>query len=163
MRFSRLVFLLIIYIASPFSMAKNRIVYYEPKVVDLCGVIIILQFPGPPNYESIKNGDADETGGYLMLNKPIDVTLLPKIVSNDSPEKNVKLIQLVVFNQRFWQKIKEGNVVHVTGTLFRALTGHHHARVLLKIKKITVLSKRKLGKNKLHVTNEDQKYLRRFS
>jgi hypothetical protein len=40
MRFSRLVLLLLISIASPFSTAKNRIVYYEPKIVDLDGVII---------------------------------------------------------------------------------------------------------------------------
>ena len=143
-------------------MAKNQLVYFEPKYVEINGVIRTLQFPGPPNYESIKNGDADETGPYLLLNNPIDVTLIPKFQNdNDIPEKNVKLLQLVVQNNNDWGKIKEGNYVHIVGTLFHAFTGHHHTRVLLMIKKIKVISKQKIVNNKLDLTDEDKEFLKR--
>lgn len=143
-------------------MAKNQLVYFEPKYVELNGTIKTLQFAGPPNYESIKNGDADETGPYLILNNPIDVQLIPKLQNdNDIPEKNVKLLQLVVQNNNDWEKAKEGNYVHIVGTLFHAFTGHHHARVLLMIKKITVISKQKIVSNKLNITDEDKEFLKR--
>ena len=143
-------------------MAKNQLVYFEPRYVELNGVIRTLQFAGPPNYESIKNGDADETGPYLILNNPIDVQLVPKLRSDtDMPEKNVKLLQLVVQNKKDWGKVKDGNHVHIIGTLFHAFTGHHHARVLLMIKKIEVISKQKIVNNKLALTDEDKEFLKR--
>ena len=59
-------------------MARNRLVYFEPKYVELDGRIRMIEFAGPPNYENIRNGDTDETGPYLILNHPIDVQLIPK-------------------------------------------------------------------------------------
>lgn len=145
MQFIKLLLLIIFYLISQSSIVKNQLVYFEPKSVKLNGMIKMLTFPGPPNYESIKNGDADETGPYLILSNPIDIKLVPRVqIGNDEPEKNVKLIQLVVHHDNDWKKIKEGNYVDVTGTLFHALTGHHHARILLWINKINVLSKHNL-------------------
>jgi len=95
------------------------------------------------------------------LNHPIDVQLIPKLQSdNDLPEKNVKLLQLVVENDKDWPKVKEGNYVHIVGTLFHAFTGHHHARVLLMVKKITVMSKQKIISNKLDITDKDKEFMR---
>lgn len=162
MRFIRLLILLpIIFSLSSLSIAKNQRVYFEPTVVKLEGTIRTLKFPGPPNYESIKNGDADETGPYLILDNPIDIKLVPKIqvIGNDELENNVKFIQLVVRNSNDWKNVKDGNYVHVTGTLFHALTGHHHARILLLIKKIKVFSTQKKINKKLDVTNEDKRFL----
>ncbi|OGT49014.1 MAG: hypothetical protein A3E82_08730 [Gammaproteobacteria bacterium RIFCSPHIGHO2_12_FULL_38_11] len=150
---------IIVFISSP-SIAKNQSVYFEPKVVELEGAIRTLKFPGSPNYESIKNGDADETGPYLILNNPIDIKLVPKMqIGNDEPEKNVKIIQLVVRHDNDWKNVKEGNYVHITGTLFHALTGHHHARVLLWINKIKVFSTQKNINKKLNITKEDKQFL----
>ena len=158
--FLRLLLLVSIYFLSPFSIAKNQFVYYEPKSVELNGTIITLKFPGPPNYESIKNGDADETGPYLILNNPIDVRLVPKVqMSNDEPENNVKIIQLVVYNSKDWKKVKQGNYVHITGKLFHALSGHHHTRILLTINKIKILSKRKFIRHNFDLTAEDRQFL----
>lgn len=113
--------LLLIFFIPSFSFAKNQLVYFEPKIVKLSGVIKILKFPGQPNYESIKNGDADETGPYLILNNPIDIRLMPKIqIGNDNFEKNVKLLQLVVLNDDDWKNVEEGNCVSVIGTLSSA-------------------------------------------
>src|SRR3990167_8533425 len=153
--------LAIIFSLSSLSIAKNQKVYFEPKVVDLEGTIRTLKFPGPPNYESIKNGDADETGPYLILKNPIDIKLVPKIqIGNDEPENNVKFIQLAVSNDNDWKKVKEGNYVHVTGTLFHALTGHHHARILLLINKIKVFSSHKNINKKLDITTDDRQFLK---
>ena len=161
MRFTRFILLIIICMLSSLCMAKNRLVYYEPKVVNISGVIRTLKFPGPPNYESIQNGDADETGPYLILNKPIDIDLVPNVqIGNDELEKNVKLIQLAVHYDNDWPKVKEGNYVNITGTLFHALTWHHHARVLLMIEDIKVLSKQKIVNKKLNITNEDIQFLK---
>ncbi|MDR3490528.1 MAG: DUF4431 domain-containing protein [Gammaproteobacteria bacterium] len=156
----RLMLSLILYFASSCSLAKNQLVYFEPKLVELNGIVKNLKFPGPPNYESIKNGDADETGPYLILDRPIDIKLVPKKqIGNDEPENNVKLIQLVIHKNSDWKKIKKSNYIHVTGTLFHALTGHHHARILLWIEKIKIQSTQKIVNNKLDITMDDQQFL----
>ena len=144
------------------AMAKNQVVNYEPNEVELKGVIKNLQFPGPPNYERIEKGDADETGPYLVLENPIDVIPISKSQNDDdTSEKNVKLIQLVVENKQDWKKVKEGNQVEISGTLFHSHTGHHHTRVLLTLKKITVISKRKTVSKDLDLTDEDKEFLKR--
>lgn len=150
----------ILYVISPLAIAKNQLVYFEPKIVELSGIIRTLQFPGPPNFESIKNGDANETGPYLILDNPIDIKLIPKSHGDmNEPEKNVKILQLVVVNDNDWSKVKDGHYVHIIGTLFHGFTGHHHARILLRIKKIEVLSKQKISSKKLDITDEDRRYM----
>ncbi|MBA2653901.1 MAG: DUF4431 domain-containing protein [Gammaproteobacteria bacterium] len=155
-------FLLIFFsIMSPPSSARNQIVYFESKDVELKGVIRVLKFPGAPNYESIRNGDEDETGGYLILNHPIDINLKSNTQNeNDEPVKNVKFIQLMIHNENDWKKIKEGNYVHVMGTLLAAQTGHHHARILIRINKINILSKEKIDIRKYDVSDEDRQFLK---
>lgn len=152
--------LLLIALIIPQLSLANQTVCFEPKVVELDGTIVTLKFPGPPNYESIKDGDRDETGPYLILNDPIDIQLSPNNaqIGNDEPTNNVKLVQLIVLNDSDRDKVKEGNQAHITGTLSAALTGHHHARVLLDIKKINVTSKKEII-NKLDVTTEDFEFL----
>ncbi|WP_454782623.1 DUF4431 domain-containing protein [Legionella sp. WA2022007384] len=143
------------------SLANNQTFYYEPNVVELTGIIKILKFPGPPNYTSTKDGDVEETGGYLQLDKPIDVEINPTLKKNNDnqPEKNVSLLQLVVTDKDQWNKIKEGNKVRITGTLFHAHTGHHHARVLINLKEIGVFANQTEHDHKLQLTPEDQPFL----
>ncbi|KTC82296.1 DUF4431 domain-containing protein [Legionella cherrii] len=143
-------------------LANNQTVYYEPKTVELIGVLKTLKFPGPPNYTNIKNGDKAETGSYLLLDKPVDVEVSPaaKNSTDNPPERNVSLIQLVVTEKNFWRQIKEGNKIRITGTLFHALTGHHHARVLINVKKIDVLSHQSGQDNKQQLTPEDRQFLK---
>ncbi len=133
-----LVFFSILFSCTIFS--KNKIVFYEPHATVLTGVIKILKFPGPPNYTSIADGDGDETGLYLVLNSPIDVKSNSHIMANDTTEKNVKLVQVVIKQDSDRNKIKEGNSVEISGTLFHALTGHHHARILIMAEKMNIMS-----------------------
>lgn len=142
-------------------LANNQTLYYDPRVVTLAGIIKILKFPGPPNYTSVKDGDLEETGAYLLLEKPIDVAIASQVKdSNNQPEKNVVLLQLVVRNSHHWIKIKEGNKVQVAGTLFSTLTAHHHARVLVNLNKVSVLSRASTKSNKLRLTHEDRRFLK---
>jgi hypothetical protein len=151
-------YIIIIIMVLPLTvLAKNKQFYYEPQVIELTGVVKTLKFPGPPNYTSIKEGDADETGPYLVLHDPIDV--LASKSNDNTSEKNVKLLQLVVKNKNDWVKVYDGNKVHIIGTLFQALTGHHHARVLLTVENISLLSFQSSRGNDLHLTREDQQFL----
>lgn len=157
----KILFLLLFFVSFP--CLGNTVVNFEPTNVSLKGTVITLTFAGPPNYESIKNGDKAETRPYLILSKPIDIKL-PKTeaknAATNEPQTNVKLIQLIVVNKNDWQNLKKGNYVEVKGTLSSSLTGHHHARALLTINKINVLAKKKIS-NKLlnNITPEDKKYL----
>ena len=100
--------LLLLFYFMPFSVYSNQIMYYQPTPVTLSGSIITLTFPGPPNYESIKQGDKPEKGAYLILSSPIDIQLLKGQTNNnviDEPQKNVKLLQLIVLNHRDWESL----------------------------------------------------------
>src|SRR5579862_7492338 len=114
MRLIRVLFLFLFFILS-IAIAKNQIVYFEQAKVTLAGDILILKFPGPPNYESIKNGDKEEKGPYLILASPIDIELKSNSKANgNESQKNVKLLQLIVLNDSDWKNLKEGNYVRVT-------------------------------------------------
>lgn len=153
-----------LFLFSPLAMAKNQIFYYQPKSVELTGIIKILTFPGPPNYESVKKGDLREKGIYLILKNPVDIELVPNTeqMSNDELEKNVKIIQLVVYRDVGWGKFKkdrDNEYAHVKGTLFRAYAGHHHARVLLRIEEIDFLPRKKMLAADLTITEKDCFYM----
>lgn len=152
----KLILLFLLFI-SPCSVAKNKLVYYQPESVELKGFIKKFTYPGAPNYESIKNGDTNETGPYLILKDPIDIDYVPHIeLGNDEPEKNIKILQLVIHNDKdYWSKAKNGYYVNIKGTLFRAIYAHHHSRVLLDVKNIEVLPKRKMTASDLTITKED--------
>ena len=154
--------LVLLCIVSSLCYAGNRVVYFEPKEVMLAGVVTVLTFPGPPNYENIKKGDKAEEGAYLVLRKPIDIDEAPGVKSdiNAAPIKNVQVVQLVVLNGKFWKEIKRGNVVQIEGTLSTSITGHHHARALLDVKRVKVLSKENITNSQLKVTNEDEALLK---
>jgi len=118
---------------------KIRTAYFQPKKTELIGTIESQTFPGPPNYENIANGDEVESGWYLRLSGPINITYAPreKAVDNDMPLKNVKIVQMIVhYSSPTKELVKSGNKVKITGTLLGKLTGHHHARVLINIENI---------------------------
>lgn len=153
--------IIFIMLFSSLSLANNQTLYYEPSTITLTGIIKILKFPGPTNYTSIKDGDANETGSYLFLDRPINIEINSSVKSNnDQPEKNVSLLQLVVGSKRNWNSIQEGYRVRVTGTAFRAITGHHHTRVLLNLEKISLISNTTHQNNQLQLTKEDEKFLK---
>src|SRR5689334_8034891 len=111
---------------------------YESEVVTLNGKISTHVFPGPPNYESVAKGDAREQVWLLQLTKPICTSA----TANAEAEKGVSDLQLVFpEGQKQYDKYRalKGQRVAVTGTLFRAETGHHHTKVLLTVTDIKKL------------------------
>jgi hypothetical protein len=110
----------------------------EPHIVVLEGKLDLQTFPGPPNYESIQNGDEIERHFYLSLKMPVNV-LKMRDDKYDEVTKNVKILQLVVANENQYsilRKLGVGAKVKISGTLFKRFTGHHHSRVLLQIKNL---------------------------
>lgn len=86
--------------------------------VTLSGFIVEGRFPGPPNYESIANGDADLVASFLQI---------PDALCLSDYEVPTTLIQLACADA----DLPEGEVVSVRGSLFSAHTGYHRSPVLL--------------------------------
>ncbi len=114
----------------------NQAYFYEPSVVTLFGKVYMKTFPGRPNYEDIKAGDELETHWILNLESPISV--VPKEGKdpdglNDS-EENIRKIQIVIMSEyRF--RFRNGQRYKISGSLFHAISGHHHTPVLIELKK----------------------------
>jgi hypothetical protein len=102
---------------------------YEPDQVVLKGTIRRHTFPGPPNYESVAKGDRAERVWLLHLAQPICVSAN----SESEKETGVSDVQMVVEK---YDKTLVGRKVVATGTLFHWQTGHHHTKVLLKVRSI---------------------------
>lgn len=122
---------------------KNNIVHYEPDVVELSGTLERQTFPGPPNYESIKDGDVMERHWYLRLSSPVDVVATdPHSAINSESENNVNIMQLVLgYEDPLWKILKNvriGTSATITGTLYHRHTGHHHSRVLLNVDEMRI-------------------------
>jgi Domain of unknown function (DUF4431) len=106
---------------------------YEPAVVSLSGKLIRETFPGPPNYHSVKEGEA-ETFFSLVLSKRL-CTFVDENDFNNRAEKSVEKLQLVFLGDAS-EKYKKyrpylGRNTQCKGKLFSALTGHHYIPVLM--------------------------------
>ena len=107
-------------------------VSYEPDTVALTGTILRHTFPGPPNYESVAKGDQPERVWVLHLAAPMCVS-----ASSDwEKETGVSQVQLVITDDFSQYRKFLGRKVVVSGTLYRAHTGHHHTKVLLTVSDI---------------------------
>jgi hypothetical protein len=109
----------------------------EPATVVLSGVIERSVFPGPPNYESVAKGDAEEICWLLTLRQPIcleaGVDLSGAI--DDNGHSGIRKIQLVFEGSDGYRIYRDlvGKSVQATGGLFAAFSGHHHAEVLMTV------------------------------
>ena len=114
----------------------NQTYFYEPSVVTLFGTVYVKTFPGRPNYQDIKTGDEPETPWVLDLKYPISV--VPKEGKDPDGlndfEENVKEIQIVMMSEyRF--RFRNRKRYKISGSLFHAISGHHHTPVLIELKK----------------------------
>ena len=130
--------LFVLFLSNGSFAQKRNCLKYEPDIVTLSGVIERHTFPGRPNYESIKNGDEPETVWILKLQKSICVVAADSDQFNET-EYNARRMHLVLQPQQYkqYEKLLNRKVV-VTGTLFHAITGHHHTKVLLRTNEIKV-------------------------
>ena len=110
-----------------------EVLKYEPSIVTLRGQLSLQEFPGPPGYESVVQGDKPERFWILTLNTPIRVIASPGDELMETQD-NVKEIQLVCFTGcREQFSFSASETVMLSGSLFSAHSGHHHKNVLMTV------------------------------
>jgi hypothetical protein len=103
--------------------------------IELKGMIVVKAFPGPPNYESIDNGDKSEI--YWIL------TTGNLFCGNKYDPENEKIIQIpqrfesfqLILNREQYQNYLPiiSAKVNVQRKLVSAFGGHHKTPMLLKV------------------------------
>jgi hypothetical protein len=105
---------------------------FEPATVELSGKLVRSVFPGPPNYQDVKKGDAAEQGFYLHLEKPICASGGKWHEHGTVTSARVQL----VLDEAGYDRLRPSlnRRVKLKGSLFPSLTGHHHAPLLLDVR-----------------------------
>jgi len=108
--------------------------------VTLHGKLSLKTFPGPPNYKDIHQGDKAETCWILTL--PHDVCIDEGMMGSDGINvavPQISEIELATYDlpKQTVAEMKKtlGKDVTITGSLFGAISGHHHTRALLQLEK----------------------------
>lgn len=129
-----LIFICLVSTALAQNQSRHNCLSYEPVIVKLTGTIISRTFPGPPNYESIREGDEPETYWLLRLPGPVCVDQRPGDLT-DVAKKDIRRIQLVFDSEKAYKTYRRflGRHVVATGTLYGSHTGHHKTPVLLRV------------------------------
>ena len=117
--------------------ADGACLEYEPAVVTLTGTITRHMEYGPPGYGEDPAHDAKEVYWYLELNNPICVNGKDEDSPDMQGEKDVRKLQ-IVYPMGYpkgggWI----GHRASITGTLFHAISGHHHTNVLITAHRTT--------------------------
>lgn len=103
---------------------------YEPDTVAITGTLVRRTFYGAPGYGEDPQRDAKEVGFYLELSAPV-CTLEGK---DDDAATGVRLVQLVLDSAGYaGLRSRLDHTVTLHGTLFVAISGHHHAPLLLSV------------------------------
>jgi hypothetical protein len=122
-------FLIASIVASP-QRAQAACLRYEPDTVRILGKLTRRTFYGPPGFGEDPKHDAKEVGFYLE--SPVALCTLKS--SDNEAKSGVKLVQLVLDSAGYARlRPRLGTSVALRGTLFAAITGHHHAPILLTV------------------------------
>lgn len=119
------------------SMPADTCLPYEPKSVTISGVIIRETQPGPPNYESIADGDEPITFWYLKTAQPYCLPATSEFM--EGGVSGVTEFQLVLDADQYEAyRSLVGRKVTVTGTLYLGHTGHHFKPILINVKELVL-------------------------
>jgi hypothetical protein len=114
----------------------------EPNPVRLEGVVYPKEFPGRPNFQSIREGDERMRYWILRLNK---ATCVEGDDFDNTRTRNVRDIQLVFADDSFYKKyralVKRRSQFRVDGTLFHQQSGYHVTKILVSVKDLVPLRK----------------------
>lgn len=116
----------------------QQVYYYEPSVSSISGRLTLETFPGPPGYGASPQTDSRETVYILTPEKPVNVLRRSgEAVEGDFniPKYKVSKIHVTPVTGLKLSAFRNKNV-RVTGTLYGAHTGHHHAEVVLEATRI---------------------------
>lgn len=103
----------------------------EGQKLTLSGTLLRITYPGPPNYESVANGDTPETYWVLQPDKKISCA------KNAPNFDNHTKMQLVMLGNEYRDYVSLiGKNVIVNGKLMYSATGHHHTSLLIIVERI---------------------------
>jgi hypothetical protein len=109
--------------------APSQCLGYQTSV-SLSGVLERRTYPGRPNFESIEAGDEPETGFYLVLPKAACFD-----AGSDPDASNLIGVRLVQLNLKpeQYEELRPylGKPISIQGSVYEAMSGHHHAPVVL--------------------------------
>lgn len=102
----------------------------EGSDVTLTGTLLRITFPGPPNFESVEQGDEPETYWVLQTDSPL--------CASDAPDWGDKSLLQLTVDASLYQTHRSliGHRVRVSGRLLYAETGHHHTPVMIGVGKL---------------------------
>lgn len=101
--------------------------FYGPTISTLKGKIIMQTFWGPPNFGADTSVDRKEVCPILLLDTPINMTADS---TNEFNERKIGVTKIQLVTDKSVDNFLKKKV-NATGTLFGAMTGHHHTDVLL--------------------------------
>jgi hypothetical protein len=108
---------------------------YEPRVVQLTGVVDTLIRFGAPNYGETPGTDAQLIVPILHLETPISVPADRRSATNDEEVLAATTVQLVLPPGGMTLPIV-GSRILVSGTLSHAISGHHYTQLLLSVSRL---------------------------
>ena len=119
---------------------RSQCLKCEPALVTLVGTVYAKDFPGPPEYESIRKGDERMRYWILHLSKPV-------CVEGDDFDStraaNVRDLQLVFTDETFYPRyrryVQQRARFRVVGSLFHQQTAHHVTKILITVKELVPL------------------------
>jgi hypothetical protein len=103
--------------------------FYGPTISTLKGKIIMRTFWGPPNFGADTSVDRKEVCPILLLDNPINMAA---DTTDEFNERKIGVTKIQLVTDKSVGNFIEKKVT-VTGTLFGAMTGHHHTDVLLML------------------------------
>lgn len=112
----------------------------DGQITTLYGKVRDVVFPGPPNYESINDGD--EPQFYWILYTNASITLIGRSMENGELYENGSscMFQLCVPTDIYDNRLDIlGKYAKVEGEVFFGHTGHHKTKALLNVSSIKIL------------------------
>ena len=109
----------------------------SPQVI-LVGNVSKQVFPGPPNYESVANGDMPEQAWILLLDAPICIDDKGEFAEPALQFDTAQVYStLDPINAQLSRLV--GARVRIIGHGFASHTGHHHAPLVVELTQISKL------------------------
>jgi hypothetical protein len=119
----------------PASFASDKECWNESKACVVSGTLETRVYPGPPEYEDIKKGDAKEEGLYLKLDHPLTIHFKDWDKSGAPATESISLMHIAgEFDVvRFYKlaEMKKKPRITIKGKIFESFNAHHHTHFLL--------------------------------
>jgi len=130
MHIASLVFLSLL---NPLAAPAENCLPFQGKPVALQGSVVLRTFHGPPSYGEQTKTDRQESQVVLKLRRTICVVANREDgAAAETGQSEITLVAVRDLDLRAFV----GKEVDVEGTLFPAMSGHHHTPVLIQVERI---------------------------